>query len=112
MLMEQQNDSSSPSQASLTMRMVAGAGIGLFLISLYLLTVVEPDPVWGKFWMLRPLAFMVFAGATGGLCNHLVMQYHRQFGIGKTLALVVRALVFIAGLFMGFVLGLDGTLWH
>lgn len=111
--MEQRNNSTSqPNQASLTTQMVVGAGIGLLLISLYLLTVDEPDPAWGKFWMLRPLALMVFAGAIGGLCNYLIILYHKQLGISNTLALVVSVLVFIVGLFMGFVLGLDGTLWH
>jgi hypothetical protein len=91
--------------------MLVGAGIGLLLISLYLLSADEPEPSWGKYWMLRPLALMMFAGAMGGLCNYIILLNYKQFRVSKTVALIISALVFIVGLYIGFVLGLDGTFW-
>lgn len=97
---------------SLSKRMLAGAGIGLLLISLFLLGVKEPKPEWGKLWMLRPLIVVTLAGAMGGLCNYFIVHFRDRVGINKIIALIVSALVFLIGLWLGSVLGLDGTLWN
>lgn len=91
--------------------MLVGAGIGLALISLFLLSAGEPNPAWGKLWMIRPLIIVPFAGAMGGLCHHFIMHFHRQAGIHKVIAVIVSVLVFLIGLWLGIVLGLDGTMW-
>ena len=93
-------------------RMVVGAGIGLLLISLFLAGVKEPDPAWGKLWMIRPLLIVPFAGAMGGLCTYVLVHFHDRVGVNKAIAVIVSVLVFIVGLWLGFVLGLDGTLWN
>jgi hypothetical protein len=92
--------------------MLVGAGIGLLLMSLFLLSAGEPNPEWGKLWMLRPLIIMPLAGAMGGLCNYLAVHFHHLIGLNKTVAVVLSAIVFVIGLFFGFVLGLDGTMWN
>ncbi|WP_461111590.1 potassium transporter KefB [Spirosoma jeollabukense] len=97
--------------ASLGKRMAIGAGIGLVLISLFLLSVREPNPAWGKLWMIRPLLIVPLAGATGGLCTYFISHFQKQFGINKAVVTIVSALVCLIGLWLGFVLGLDGTLW-
>lgn len=104
------NSSSQTIQPSLTMRMLVGAGIGLLLISMFLLSVDEADPAWGRFWMVRPLIIVPLAGATGGLCNYFIMKFHTLKGFSQILALIISLLVFLIGLWMGIVLGLDGTL--
>lgn len=110
--MKQTNSlTTQPSEASLTRRMVAGAGIGLVLISLFLLSANEPDPEWGKFWMVRPLIIVPLAGAMGGLCNYFIVRFHSVAGVSKVLAWIFSLLIFLVGLWMGVVLGLDGTLW-
>lgn len=91
--------------------MLVGAVIGLALISFFLLSVSNPDPAWGKFWMVRPLIVVSFAGAMGGLCNHFIFQFHTLAGINKTTAWIISILIFLVGLWLGAVLGLDGTLW-
>lgn len=105
------NATSQPHQASLVKRMLVGAGIGLFLISVFLLSVREPNPEWRKLWMLRPLIIVSLAGATGGLCNYFIVHFHNQVGVNKTIAMISSVIVFIIGLWLGAVLGLDGTLW-
>jgi hypothetical protein len=111
--MTQVNESTTPPihPATLGKLMAVGSGIGLVLISLFLLSVREPNPEWGKLWMVRPLLVVSFAGAMGGLCTYVIVHFHRQIGVSKTIARLVSALVCIVGLWVGFVLGLDGTLW-
>lgn len=111
--MTQTNDSTSQShQASLSKRMLIGASIGLLLISFFLITAGKPDPEWGKLWRIRPLIVVTFAGAMGGLCNYIIVRYHNQFGVHKVIAMILSFIVFIVGLWMGIVLGLDGTYWN
>ena len=97
--------------ASVGKQMLVGAGIGLLLISLFLLSTGEPDPAWGKLWMIRPLIVVPLAGAMGGLCNYFIIHFHDKVGVNKAFAMLLSALVFIIGLWLGAVLGLNGTMW-
>ncbi len=97
---------------SLVKRMLVGAGIGLLLISLFLLSAGKPNPEWGKLWMIRPLIIVPLAGAMGGLCNYFIVHFHNQVGVNKTIAMILSVIVFIIGLWLGVVLGLDGTMWN
>ena len=98
--------------ASLGKRMLLGAGIGLLLISLFLLSAGEPNPAWGKLWMIQPLIIVPLAGAMGGLCNYFIVHFRNHIGINKTMATILSVIVFIIGLWLGIVLGLDGTMWN
>jgi hypothetical protein len=110
--MTQTTSSPSPvNQVSLGKRLVVGAGIGLTLISLFLLPVGDADPAWGKFWMIRPLIVVPLAGAAGGFCNYVLVRFHDRIGVNKAIAWIISVIVFIVGLWMGIVLGLNGTLW-
>ncbi|MFZ6009251.1 MAG: hypothetical protein ACOYXT_02790, partial [Bacteroidota bacterium] len=79
--MTRTNSTSPPSETSLAKRMIVGAGIGLTLITLFLLSADEPDPAWGKLWMIRPLIVVPFAGAMGGLCQHFILGFHNLAGV-------------------------------
>ena len=103
--------STLPPKISLTTRMVAGAGIGLAVILFFILPVHDPRPEWGKLWMLRPLIIVPMAGATGGAFSYLFLQFGRQLGVNKIVIVILSTVVFVVGLWMGIVLGLDGTLW-
>lgn len=92
--------------------MLVGAAIGLLLISLFLLSADDPDPEWGKLWMIRPLIIIPLAGAMGALCNYLIVHFHNLGWVNKTIAIILSAIVFIVGLWLGVVLGLDGTMWN
>jgi hypothetical protein len=105
------NNSSQSNQPSLTKSTIIGAAIGLALISFFLFSADEPDPAWGKFWMIRPLIITPLAGATGGLCHYLLSLFHDQIGMNRTVAMILSAIIFIVGLWMGVVLGLDTTMW-
>lgn len=91
---------------------LVGGGIGLVLISIFLPGVNDVNPAWGKYWMIRPLIIVPLAGAGGGLAYYLMDRWRRQFGWNRTVVLILSGLAFITGLWLGAVLGLDGTYWN
>lgn len=94
-------------------RMLQGATIGLILITIFLLGAGEPDPAWPKLWMVRPLVIVPVAGAMGGLFYYF-MDHLRYGGNWKRKALVnvISLVAYIIALWLGTVLGLDGTMWN
>jgi hypothetical protein len=62
--------------------------------------------------MIRPLIIVPLAGATGGLFYHLMDNLHLQGGWKKVLALILSLIGYIFVLWIGTVLGLDGTWWN
>ncbi len=92
--------------------MLIGAGIALALIALFLSGVDNPNPAWPKYWMVRPLIVVPLAGAAGGAFYAFMRPMREQGGWITALAYVLCIVVFIIGLWMGSVLGLDGTLWN
>ena len=61
--------------------------------------------------MIRPLILVPFAGAMGGLVSFFMVQLADLNGWNKVLVNIFSVLVFIIGLWMGIVLGLNGTMW-
>lgn len=110
--MTQAKNSTSQLVVSLSRRMKIGGSIGILLFLFLLSTVKQSNPEWGQFWMLRPMIVLAFAGAMGGLCNYFIMYYHSQYNINRFVAMFISVLVFIVGLWMGIVLGFNGTLWN
>ncbi len=98
-------------QVSYLKPILTGAGIALTLIVIFLSGVNNPDPSWPKFWMAKPLIIVPLAGAMGGLFYYLVQPLHFKAPWKKVAAVIVCLVVYIIGLWLGTVLGLDGTLW-
>jgi len=92
-------------------RMLAGAAIALLIIVTFLLQVNEPDPAWPKYWMVRPLIITPLAGAVGGMLYHFINSKISGSGMKRLLAIVLGIIVYLFTLWVGIVLGLDGTLW-
>lgn len=91
--------------------MLLGAAIALVPISLLLLSVNEANPAWGPYWMIRPLIVVPMAGAAGGAFFHLMSPFRFQGAWKKITAVFICFVVFVFCLWIGTVLGLDGTLW-
>lgn len=104
------NSTSQANTPSLVKLALFGALIGLAVISLFIFP-VNSNPAWGKLWMIRPLIIVPLAGATGGACRYFLVNYHNTIGLNKTIASILSLVVFAVGLWMGVILGLDGTLW-
>jgi len=97
---------------SIIKRMLTGAVIGLALISLLVFSVDEPNPEWGKFWMIRPLIITPIVAAFGFLSFYLKDFVRPQSDLMRLVVILISILAFIIALWMGTVLGLDGTLWN
>ena len=97
---------------SLIKRMLLGAAIGLLFISIFLYSVKNPNPNWGKFWMIRPLIIVPLAGAFGSLSFYLKDFIGSQSSWKNILAIIFSSMAFIFILWIGIILGLDGTLWN
>lgn len=112
--MTQENQLTTPPihSSSLGKRMAQGAGIALGLISLFLFSVKEPNPAWGKLWMIKPLLIVPLAGAMGGVFYYFMDHLRYQGGWKKALAYGLSLIGYLIGLWLGTVLGLDGTLWN
>jgi hypothetical protein len=91
---------------------VIGALIGLTVIVTFLLQVHNPRPEWHEYWMVKPLLIVPIAGAAGGICFHLLESVRRKGGLASVIGYALSLLIYLVGLWMGIVLGLDGTLWN
>jgi len=108
--MNQNNSLSSKQihQATLINHLLVGAGTAFFLILLFLFAAGEFDPSWANYWILRPLAIVPFAGAMGGIWYYFINSHIFP---NKVLSVIIGILGYFIVLWMGFVLGLDGTMW-
>lgn len=95
----------------LVKRMLLGAVIA-FVLMAFFLKGAQAQPEWGKFWMIRPLVVISLAGATGGAFYHFMDGVSYRGGWRRVLAIIASIIVYIIGLWLGTVLGLDGTLWN
>lgn len=87
-----------------------GAVVAFLVISLFVFGLNNPAPEWGRFWKIRPLIITPLAGAVGG-AFYAYMQSRVNRGFNRTAAVLISLLVYIIGVWLGVVLGLDGTLW-
>ncbi|PSR55533.1 potassium transporter KefB [Adhaeribacter arboris] len=97
--------------ASFVKPIIVGAGIALLVISFFVFGVDEPHPEWGKFWIVRPLLITPLAGAIGG-AFYAFLNYQSSRGFNKIGAILLSLVVYFIGLWLGIVLGLDGTMWN
>lgn len=88
-----------------------GAVIGFILVCLLVFGVDNPSPLWGEYWKVRPLLLTPFIGGIAGLF-YAFMDYLSRTGFNRTLALLLGMSGFLVILWLGLILGLDGTLWN
>jgi hypothetical protein len=90
---------------------LVGAAIALILISAFLISAGEPNPNWGKLWMIRPLIIVPLAGAAGGVIYYLMNRWSDKGGWRRLSTVFLGIIAYIFVLWIGTVLGLDGTYW-
>jgi hypothetical protein len=101
-----------PSQRSSALRYaLIGGGIALALMIFFLTSADYVDPSWPKFWMIRPLTITPLAGAMGGLVVHFIVNKVPATGFLRLFVVIFSLIVYIIALWLGSVLGLDGTYW-
>ncbi|SKB87095.1 potassium transporter KefB [Daejeonella lutea] len=111
MVHTQNSQTPATEQGSLAAPMMIGAGIALAVISFFIFGADNVNPLWGKFWMIRPLIVTPLAGATGGAFYFFMDRMRAKGQINGVLAIILSVLIYIIGLWLGIVLGLDGTMW-
>ena len=100
-------------RSPLMKHMIIGAGIALAVILTFVIGADNTPSEWGKYWMARPLIITPLSGAAGGFCFYFLAYFFgRRGGWEKVLATVIGVIVYIVGLWLGIVLGLDGTMWN
>jgi hypothetical protein len=95
---------------ALSTRALVGAVIALAVICLFVFG-GEPNPAWPKYWQVKPLLLTPAAGAVGAAFGYFLDGWHYQGGWKKALALIASVLAFLVALWLGIVLGLNGTMW-
>ena len=91
---------------------ITGYIIGLGVISLFISGIDNPKPEWGTYWMLRPLIITPLASACGALALLLPDFLKLITPWKRLLALFAGLVLFMIALWIGIVLGLDGTMWN
>lgn len=99
------------SSASLLKHIAVGAVIALIAILLFI-TGAETQPEWPEFWRLKPLLITPLAGAFGGFLFYLANHLLQKAGLHKVAAVLLCMVGFFIVLWLGIVLGLNGTLWN
>lgn len=97
---------------SSVIRMLQGAGLALMLISALLILAGEGNPDWPELWQVKPLLIVPLAGAVGGLFYYTMDHLRYQGGLIKVLGIIFSILGYLIVLWLGTVLGLNGTMWN
>jgi hypothetical protein len=92
--------------------MLVGGLIGFGLILLFLLSAGEGNPAWPKYWQVKPLLVVPIAGAMGGIFYHYMNNVRSRGGWQRIAADFLSLLVLLFCLWIGSVLGLNGTYWN
>lgn len=96
-------------RVSLIKSALIGAGLGLVII-LTFITGAETQPHWPELWKIRPLIITPLAGALGGALAYMATKLLKRAGLNGVIAMVLSFIGFLVSLWLGIVLGLDGTL--
>ena len=106
------NDISSQPMVTgaLAVRMLYGAGIALLFIGIFLLG-AKTNPEWSPYWILRPFILVPLAGAFGGAFFHFMAIPRSKGGLVKALSILFSFIGYVVIVWLGIVLGLEGTLW-
>lgn len=95
---------------SLLKSALIGGGIGLAVISVFVFGAGNPNPGWGAYWQIKPLLLTPIIAAIGGVCAYLVANLKTQ-GFLKVLSIIAAVVGFVMAVWIGVVLGLNGTMW-
>ena len=90
---------------------LTGMVIAFAIILFFILQVDVPNPEWPELWMVRPLIITPLAGAFGGALYYIINNHNHDSGTKSILLRCISLLLYLFILWVGIILGLDGTLW-
>lgn len=91
---------------------IAGGTIALAVIALFVFSVNTPNPEWGNYWRIKPLLLTPFIGTLGGMAMYYCTRLAAYMQINKVVGFLLSMPVYIVILWIGIILGLNGTLWN
>lgn len=92
--------------------MLIGAIIGLVLIIIFILSADYVDPEWPKYWMIKPLILTPVVSSFGGVLYYYFDKLRASGPVMNVIATILGLLGYVFFLWIGFVLGLNGTFWN
>ena len=111
--MNSQADQKQLYSASIGRRAFIGGLIGLAIVTIFLIGVgFKGRPEWHHTWFVRPLAVVCLAGMIGGAISAWLDQFAINQRWSRLGMAILSLVIFIVGIWMGFVLGFVGTYWH
>lgn len=103
---------SSIRKKSIVRHLLSGWAIGLVLITLFVFSADDPKPEWGPWWIVRPLIVTPIVSAIGMLSFFLKSIINPSSDLGKIAVFLISLFFFVVALWLGFIMGLDGTMWN
>lgn len=101
-----------PSLTTLKKRAIIGWAIGFVFTALFIFSADKADASWSKLWFIKPFLLTPIATAMGGAFYYYVEQLFFFNGWKKPLAIIIGLVGFVVSLWLGMVLGFNGTYWN
>lgn len=98
--------------ATIAKTMALGLILGLVIISLFVFGVNNPKQEWGTNWRMQPLILTPIVVAFGSLAFFANRIFMPQTKTAKVLLSVASIIAFIISIWLGIIIGLNGTLWN
>lgn len=108
--MKNENQEMLNAQSRLAQYTITGGVIALLFILAFLLPAGNPKPQWGSYWMVKPLLLVPVSGMAGGALYYFITS-RLSSRITKIPATILGIIVFLVTMWLGTVLGLNGTYW-
>lgn len=102
------NPVSQPSQDWQIKPMLLGVAIGL--IAFFFFSRGESKPEWGTLWKIRPFVVLLLSGVFWGVCYNFLLR-QKFLPMSKAATVILGLLGLFIGMWMGIVVGFDGTMW-
>ena len=95
----------------LSSRMLLTGGIGLVVVSVFVIGAGKGEQAWGHYWQIKPLLLTPLLSAIIGLLYDLTEPLRKLKGIIGIVFSILSVLAVLVGIFISLVLGLNGTMW-
>jgi len=92
-------------------RMLLIGSIALIMVSVFVIGAGQGDPAWGRNWRIKPLLLTPLFGAAVGLLYDITEPLRKIHGWAGKAFIVLSIIGVLVGLWIGLVLGLNGTMW-
>ena len=89
-----------------------GFALGLFIASMLIHNVSFPKLSWGPNWYIKPMLVLSFVASIGSIPFYFANQYEASNHSKKILAYLGATLFLLFFIWIGIILGFDGTIWN